>query len=139
MTHPITTGIHHLGLTVPDIEQARAFFIDALGFQFVAEKPDYPAIFVSDGTVLLTLWQAKVESPAAFDRRANLGLHHFALRLSDDRDLMEVYEMLARRSDVEIEFAPEALGEGPTRHLMCTILGGIRMELIAPQVKQKRS
>jgi hypothetical protein len=33
---------------------------------------------------------------------------------------------------VKIEFAPEPLGGGPTRHMMCAIPGGIRLELIAP-------
>ena len=51
-----TLGIHHLGLSVPDIKQTAAFFIDQLHFKQVGEKPDYPAIFVSDGTVMLTLW-----------------------------------------------------------------------------------
>ena len=79
-----TQGIHHAGLTVPDLSQARAFFESALGFEAVGEVPDYPAVFLSDGSVMITLWQA--EDPATaipFDRRRNLGLHHFALRVSD--------------------------------------------------------
>lgn len=126
----ITQGIHHAGFTVPDLAATRAFFVDALGFKQVGEKPDYPAVFLSDGVVMLTLWQA--ENPAeaiAFDRRNNIGLHHVALTV---RDLDAAYELLRSRDDVEIEFAPESLGGGPTRHLMCAMPGGIRLELIAP-------
>ena len=36
------------------------------------------------------------------------------------------------RDDVEIEFAPEAMGGAPLRHLMCAIPGGVRVEFVAP-------
>ena len=42
-----------------------------------------------------------------------------------------MHERLSETAGVEIEFAPEPLGDGPARHMMCTIPGGIRMELIA--------
>ena len=55
----MTQGIHHVGLTVADVAGARHFFEDALGCARVGEKPDYPAAFVSDGRVMITLWQAE--------------------------------------------------------------------------------
>lgn len=58
----ITQGLHHLGLTVSNIDQTRDFFVNVLAFKQVGAKPDYPAYFVSDGTTLLTLWQAKDQS-----------------------------------------------------------------------------
>ena len=128
-----TEGIHHAGLTVPDLAAARGFFEQALGFEAVGEVPDYPAVFLSDGNVMVTLWQA--EDPAAakpFDRRRNLGLHHLALRVAGDESLDRLHGDLAERDDVEVEFAPESLGGGATRHMMCAIPGGIRLELIAP-------
>ena len=72
---PVTRGVHHVGLTVSDLEGARAFFEGVLGFSVVAERLDYPAVFVSDGVTLITLW--RVEDPEAcapFDRRRNVGL-----------------------------------------------------------------
>jgi catechol 2,3-dioxygenase-like lactoylglutathione lyase family enzyme len=57
MTNALTRGAHHIGLAVPDLDTATRFFCDALGFSVAGERPDYPARFVSDGTVLLTLWQ----------------------------------------------------------------------------------
>jgi len=132
-TNARTRGAHHVGLTVPDLAAARAFFRDALGFQQVGEVPDYPAVFLSDGAVLITLWQA--EDPASavpFDRRRVIGLHHLALRVADDASLDELSRELGGRSDVKIEFSPEPLLGGPTRHMMLAIPGGIRLELIAP-------
>ena len=131
-THAKTRGAHHIGLTVPDIQAARAFFVDALGFEQVGERPAYPAVFVSDGQVMITLWQA--EDPASavpFDRRKVIGLHHLALQV-DPEGLDALGDTLAARDDVTIEFPPEALGDGPVRHLMCRIPGNIRLELIAP-------
>ena len=45
----VTRGAHHVGLTVPDLDKARAFFVELLGFRQVGEVPDYPAVFVTDG------------------------------------------------------------------------------------------
>lgn len=131
--NPRTLGIHHAGLTVPDLTATRTFFEEALGFSVVGGIPQYPASFLSDGTVLITLWQA--EDPAhaiPFDRRRGIGLHHLALRVANAAALETLHGELAARKDVAIEFAPQPLGGGPTRHLMCAIPGGIRLELIAP-------
>lgn len=130
----LTAGIHHAGLTVADLGRARAFFEDALGFQVVGERASYPAVFLSDGTVMLTLWQA--EDPASAtpaDRKRILGLHHLALMVGPGATLAELHERLASRDDVTLEFSPEDLGDGPTRHMMFTIPGNIRLELIAPE------
>ncbi len=128
-----TTGIHHAGLTVPDIEASAAFFEQALGFRRVGGNSAYPSLFLSDGTVLMSLWQAADPSHAVpFDRRKNIGLHHLALRVADPSALDGLHDELAARGDTTIEFAPELLGDGPTRHMMCLIPGGIRLELIAP-------
>ena len=106
MTKPLTQGAHHIGLTVPDIAATRGFFVDTLGFDQVGDVAAYPAVFLSDGTTMLTLWQAE-DPPTAtpFDRRRNIGLHHFALKV-DPAALPELHEKLVAHPDVEIEFAP---------------------------------
>ena len=130
-TTATTEGAHHIGLTVPDLSDTRAFFIDALGFSQVGEVPDYPAVFLSDGTTMLTLWQAKnPETATKFDRKNVIGLHHFALKVKDAETLDRLHGQLAGEEGVDIEFAPEALGDGPAKHMMLSIPGGIRMELI---------
>jgi catechol 2,3-dioxygenase-like lactoylglutathione lyase family enzyme len=127
-----TRGAHHIGLTVPDLSKARTFFLEALGFEMVGEVPDYPAAFVSDGSIMITLWQAADPANALpFDRRANIGLHHLALRVASAEKLDQLAAELAKRDDTEIEFEPEALGNSGLRHMMCRIPGNIRLELVA--------
>jgi len=129
----VTRGAHHIGLTVPDVAKTRAFFLDILGFSQVGEVPDYPAVFLTDGSIMITLWQA--EDPAtsgSFNRKNIIGLHHFALKVDGADALDELHGKLKVTDGVEFEFAPEPLGGGPTRHMMCSIPGGIRVEFIAP-------
>lgn len=127
-----TQGIHHLGLTVRDIQEVSTFFCDQLGFEVVGKKPDYPAIFVSDGTVMLTLWQVpNGVDPVSFDRRRNIGLHHFALKVADHCTLDKLFGRLKEHDGVALEFGPEPLGQTGSRHMMCAIPGGIRIEFIA--------
>ena len=124
-----TRGAHHVGLTVPNLDNAREFFIDALGFEQVGEVPDYPAAFLSDGAIMITLWQAENPDMAVpFDRRTNIGLHHLALSAAD---LPALAADLGARDDVDIEFEPEGLGDSGINHMMCRIPGNIRLELIA--------
>ena len=131
-TEAKTQGIHHVGLTVPDIHETRAFFVDVLGFNQVGEKPDYPAVFVSDGHIMLTLWQVQErEAMVPFDRKRCVGLHHLALRIPSQAALDALHQTLTTTEDVEIEFAPEPLGATGVRHMMCLIPGGIRIEFLA--------
>ena len=124
-----TRGAHHIGLTVPGLAEARDFFVDALGFEQIGEVPDYPAAFVSDGSIMITLWQAEDPATATpFDRRRNIGLHHLALRV---KVLTALADELVSRGDVDIEFEPEPLGNTALRHMMCRIPGNIRLELVA--------
>ncbi|MEM7491177.1 MAG: VOC family protein [Pseudomonadota bacterium] len=128
----MTRGVHHVGFTVPDCRATADFFVGTLGFTEVGGKPDYPSIFVSDGTVLLTLWQSQAPQAAPFDRKANVGLHHLALAVADADALEAVHDKLAAHPDVAVEFAPEALTGLPARHMMCAIPGGVRVEFVAP-------
>lgn len=128
----ITQGAHHVGLTVPDLEQSREFFVNTLGYEQVGEVPDYPAVFLSDGHTMITLWQA--EDPAnavAFDRKNVIGLHHLALKVANG-SLDTLHKQLQNTESVDIEFAPESLGNLPVQHMMCNIPGGIRVEFLAP-------
>ncbi len=130
---PVTQGVHHVGLTVPDLQETTSFFVDLLGFKQVGEVPDYPAVFLSDNQVLITLWQATdPEQATQFDRKNVIGLHHLALTVQDEVALKELHQRLAQVDGVAIEFAPELLGDGPTQHMMCSIPSGIRTEFIAP-------
>ena len=127
----ITRGAHHIGLTVLDLEQTRGFFLETLGYEQVGEVADYPAAFLSDGTTMITLWQASDPANAVpFDRKNVIGFHHLALTVDADA-IDELCRTLIDTADVEIEFEPEPLGNLPVRHMMCRIPGGIRVEFLA--------
>ncbi len=129
---PVTAGIHHLGLSVLDITKTSAFFIDVLGYKQVGEVADYPAIFVSDGTTMLTLWQLdQTADVVSFDRNKNAGLHHVALNVRSHEALDQLNNTFQSLDNVDIEFAPIPLGDSPMRHMMCIIPGGLRVEFIA--------
>ena len=98
----VTRGAHHIGLTVPDFVQTRAFFIDTLGFAQVGEVPDYPAVFLSDGTTMITLWQAANPATAVpFDRKNVIGLHHLALKVDGVDGLEALHDALKATDGVE--------------------------------------
>ncbi|MCG9692703.1 VOC family protein [Vibrio sp. Isolate22] len=123
----LTKGVHHVGLTVSKLEESAKFFVEQLGWNEVKRNPNYPAIFVSDGNIMLTLWDAKADSPVEFDRKANVGLHHLALLVESEGHLDELHKQFLN-SDVTVEFGPELVREGPAKHLMCYDPSGIRIE-----------
>lgn len=126
-----TKGVHHVGLSVSNLGQAKAFFVEGLGYRQVGERPEYPAAMVSDGTTMITLWQIEDEAGGApFDRRRNVGLHHLALLVGDEAALDEVHAR-ATQAGAQIEFPPEPRADGAARHMMCAIPGGPRVEFIA--------
>ena len=124
-----TCGVDHIGLSVGDLVSTRRFFCDCLGWRVVGERPDYPAAFVSDGYSVLTLWQ--VESPdkaIAFDRRANVGLHHLALAVADRAGLDALHQRVSSWPGVVVEFGPEPSGAGPKIHFIVREPSGVRIE-----------
>lgn len=129
MTNPITKGVHHIGLTVSKLEESASFFTSVLGWEEVKRNNDYPAIFVSDGSIMVTLWKNKEEPSIPFDKNSNIGLHHVAFIVDSDSDLVKVHEKLVE-NNVKIEFSPELVRQGPAMHMMCYEPSGIRVEFI---------
>ena len=58
-TKPLTTGFNHVGLSVLSLEQSTDFFTKTLGWTLKGRDDEYPASFLSDGEMFLTLWQVK--------------------------------------------------------------------------------
>lgn len=128
-----TEGINHLGLSVSKLDESVSFFVDILGWKTVGGQPDYPSVFVSNGQMMLTLWQ--VEDPATatpFHRRKNVGLHHLAITVGSLDKLHALHEKINDMDNINIEFAPEFLGAGPTTHMMINEPSGNRLEFIVP-------
>jgi catechol 2,3-dioxygenase-like lactoylglutathione lyase family enzyme len=128
MALPLTRGVHHVGLSVSKLEESASFFTSVLGWKEV-KRNDYPAIFVSDDKIMITLWQTKEEPAVPFDRKRNVGLHHLAFQVESEAALAEVHAALVS-SGVAIEFAPELIGAGPAKHTMCYEPSGVRVEFI---------
>jgi catechol 2,3-dioxygenase-like lactoylglutathione lyase family enzyme len=130
LTDALTHGVHHVGLTVRDLDEAARFFCGTLGFKEVGRNESYPALFVSDGGVTLTLWRATdPANPVAFNRKTNIGLHHLALAVADQAALAKVYERVRNHPGVAVEITPELVRPGSAiHHFICTIPGGLRIE-----------
>ena len=124
-----THGVHHIGLAVKDLQTTLHFFTEALEFKEIGGKPDYPSVFVTDGHVMVTLWQANKDA-AEFDRKKNIGLHHMAFKLGSFEDLNVMHEKIKDWPGIKIEFAPELVGEGPAKHMIFYEPGGVRLEFI---------
>ena len=126
-----TKGLSHLGLTVNKLDESFDFFTKVLGWRPAGGRPDYPAKFVTNGEMFVTLWQAtNPESAVTFDRKNNVGLHHLAIQVSTLEKLNALYEKLKSTPNVRIEFSPEYMGNGPTTHMMIRDPSGLRLEFI---------
>ena len=128
-----TRGINHLGLSVRDLNQTVAFFVDCLGWEESGRDDSYPRSAVSDGNIRLTLWEVdNMLDVNAFHFRQNVGLHHFALELETEAELNAIAERVQDFPGVSIEFMPELVGQGPRKHMIFNEPGGIRIEFIWP-------
>ncbi|MBG6155708.1 catechol 2,3-dioxygenase-like lactoylglutathione lyase family enzyme [Labrenzia sp. EL_159] len=126
-----TVGLNHLGLAVADLDQTTLFFEKILGWTETARDDAYPRNSITDGTLRLTLWQVdKSVSPRRFDRRLNIGLHHLALEVESEEELLRLADVVAAWPGVKVEFMPEFMGTGPRKHMMFAEPGGIRLELV---------
>jgi lactoylglutathione lyase len=125
----MTQGLSHLGLTVSKLDETTNFFTDTLGWKLAGEKPAYPAKFVTDGKMFVTLWQVSdIDSAVNFDRKNNVGLHHLALSVTSKENLDTLHERFKSVDGLVIEFAPELNGQGPTMHMMIREPSGNRIE-----------
>ena len=87
--HIATGGVHHLRLTVTDVDRARVFYTGLLGFQVAMELPS--GVLLSNGSVLLGIGPApdpeRAISGDRFDEN-RVGLDHLSFSLSS-RDELE--------------------------------------------------
>jgi glyoxylase I family protein len=112
MADTIATGpVHHIRLTIANVERSRDFYTDVLGFTVVTDLN--PGIFLSNGAVGLGLGPAPVR-PAAGDRfdENRVGLDHISFGVASRADL----EAAARALDArgvphgEVKDLGEAFG-----------------------------
>ena len=107
--------LDHVGIAVADLDEALAFYRDALGLdvevteEVVSQR--VRAHFVGTGITGLELLEAtSEESPIArFIGRRGPGLHHITLRVDD---LVQMLDQLRERGVRLIDEAPRAGAEG---------------------------
>jgi len=131
MSAAVTRGVHHIGLTVSRLKECAEFFTNIPGWQEIKRRDDYPAIFVGDGNVMITLWQIREMPAVDFNKDRNVGLQHVAFSVDSENKLAIIYQKLVDQR-VEIEFAPEPLGQGMAKHMMCYEPSGNRIACIWP-------
>lgn len=87
MPNQISPGaLHHLALTVSDVDRARRFYSEVVGLQVVATIE--PKVFLSNGTLLLALGPAP-QQPIVADRfdENRIGLDHLSFSVGSRADL----------------------------------------------------
>ena len=93
-----TGGVHHLRLTVTDVDRARAFYTEVLGFAVVTELN--PGVFLSNGSVGLGLGPHPNPATAApgdrFDEN-RVGLDHLSFGVGSRDDLERAARVLDGR------------------------------------------
>ena len=132
-----TLDLNHIGFAVTKLDDTVSFFVDILGWKTAGGRPEYPAKFVTNGNMFVTLWQVNDPAKAvAFDRKNNVGLHHLALTVKSLEALDVLYKRFLDYEGVVIEFAPEPNGGGPTIHMMIREPSGNRLEFAYTPPKQ---
>jgi glyoxylase I family protein len=99
MPTPIAAGpIHHLRLTVSDVERSRAFYTEVLGFRHVMDLPG--GFFLNNGAVGRGLGPspAPARAPAGdrFDE-ARVGLDHLSFSVASREELERARQLLDER------------------------------------------
>ncbi|MDR4305939.1 VOC family protein [Chelatococcus sambhunathii] len=107
MTSPVIRGVNHIGITVPDIEAAKVFLMEAFGGQLIYQSfgpldpprqgPEFErAVGASPGTVVRAQAMVKIGTGADIElfemhgpeqtqpvRASDFGITHFALYTDD--------------------------------------------------------
>lgn len=96
MASPISTGpIHHIALTVTNIQRSEAFYVDVLGFQKVMDFG--PRAFITNGSLIVALTPPPDPDQALPDDRFNenrVGLDHVSFTVDSHADLEQAAEHL---------------------------------------------
>ncbi|RRJ30753.1 VOC family protein [Halocatena pleomorpha] len=149
---PTARNVHHVGLTVPDLDVAVAFFVDALGCEELYRKgpfgdPDGDSMarrldVHPDATASLAMlrcgpttnlelfeWNApdRDETPT---NNADVGGMHLALQVED---IDAAVSALSDRSDVTVLDGPHTNEDGPTAgltYVYCRVEWGLYLELL---------
>lgn len=97
--------IGHCALRVRDVERAKKFYIDVLGFQFMEQDPDHGGVFMSlpgDGhTIDISPVNDPENAPGPVQGNDRVGVAHIAFKVASYQGLREAYESL-KANQVEV-------------------------------------
>ncbi len=124
-----TFGVHHIGLTVTDVERSKAFYQDLFGWKEVGADPKLGYVLLADDKNFVTLWQ---ESKSGYEK-TSAGLHHFALAVGSI-DALTHAEQVLRRKGVRIHYDRIVPLHNGAREAELYFYDpdGIRVELFSP-------
>ena len=86
--------IHHIGIAVPNLAEARTIFCDALGLRFIDEKtlPErgVRVAFLSAGNTMVELLEGigETSTVAKFIEQRGPGIHHLCFTVENIRGVM---------------------------------------------------
>lgn len=97
--------IGHCAVRVRDVERAKKFYIDVLGFQFMEQDPDHGGVFMSlpgDGhTIDISPVNDPENAPGPVQGSDRVGVAHIAFKVASYEALGEAYATLqANKVDV---------------------------------------
>ncbi|MED4586779.1 VOC family protein [Brevibacillus choshinensis] len=121
----LTNGVHHVGLSVTNLEASKEFFTEVLEFQLLQHEAGHHA-YVTDGVTMITLWQtAELEASVKV-----AGMHHLALSVKSLEVLRQIEERMKQRK-INLQFGGIGVKgqEGGFIALFCYEPSGIRIEL----------
>lgn len=133
MSNSISTGgVHHLAITVGDLNRSTEFYTRYLGFQFVADFG--PKKMFSNGSLLLSLAPPPDPSQAIEDDRFSenrIGLDHVSLSVASLAEMEAAAAFLDEHGVTRGEI--KDLGEGFAIYVMVIRdPDNIQLELTAP-------
>lgn len=88
-----TAGVHHVGLSVTNVERSKESYMDLFGWKEVGADSKLGYVFLSDGKNTITLWQ---QSESAYNK-THAGLHHLALAVNGIEALMRAEQGLRKK------------------------------------------
>jgi catechol-2,3-dioxygenase len=90
--------IGHCAMRVRDVERAKRFYVDVLGFQLMEQDPEHGGVFMSLPNDGHTIDVSPVEDPetaqGALEGRERVGVAHIAFRVGSYEALKDAYEAL---------------------------------------------
>ncbi len=132
----VTIGLHHLRLTVTDLQRSRAFYTEVLGFDVAAESPGDPSdpaqlyggvVFATNG-ILFGLRPVAPGNDAFLAER--VGLDHVSFAVASRADLDDATAKLQARG-IEHGEVKELASFG-LAILSFSDPDGVHLELTAP-------